>query len=171
MSAASSLDIPVGVIVERVKATSQWIDYIWRPAKVLEGQPDTLPWTKLAEDGERTTFYAGPARIELHPTETGNYRDNLATGSPSLWVVLRETGGDPPYDVFLVTADPSEDEGMTEAGNDLVEAVPMPEQIRGQVAAFVAEHHVETAFVKRKRDRANPESLGRRPPAAQGNKE
>ena len=54
---------------------------------------------------------------------------------------------------------------MTEAGNNIVEPVPMPDPIRDAVAAFVAEHHVEQAFVKRKRDRADPESLGRRPPA------
>jgi hypothetical protein len=65
--------------------------------------------------------------------------------------------------VFLVTADPAEGEAMTEAGNDLVESVPMVETICDQVAAFVAEHHVEQTFVKRTRDRANPDSLGRRP--------
>jgi len=170
MSVASPLAIPVGVIVERVKAASQWIDYIWRPTKVLAGQPDTPPWTKLSDADDRATFYAGPARIELHRAETANYRDNLATGSPLLWVVLRETGADPPYDLYLVTADPSEGEGMTEAGNDIVEPVPMPDPVRDQVAAFVAEHHVEEVFVKRKRDRANPEALGRRPPAMRGDK-
>src|SRR6478672_7596680 len=157
--------IPVGVVVERIKATSQWIDYIWRPTAVLAGQPDTLPWTVLADDGERATFYAGPALIELHRSETANYRDNLATGSPALWVALRETGSEPPYALYLVTADPAEGEGMTAAGNNIVEPVPMPDVVRDTVAAFVAEHHVEEVFVKRKRDRANPESLSRRPPA------
>jgi hypothetical protein len=42
----------------------------------------------------------------------------------------------------------------------------MPDAVRDMVAAFVTEHHVEEVFVKRKRDRADPESLGRRPPAA-----
>jgi hypothetical protein len=98
----------------------------------------------------------------LYRTETTNYRDNLAPGTPSLWVVLRPTGAEPPYDVVAVTADPAEGEAFTEAGNDLVDAVPMPEEMANVVAAFVAEHHVERAFVKRKRDRANPEALGRR---------
>jgi hypothetical protein len=163
VSAAPLITIAVGVIVERSKAASQWADYIWRPTAVLVGQPDAAAWTKLADDGERATFYAGPASVELHRSETANYRDNLATGAPSLWVVLRETGAEPPYSLFLVTADPAEGEGMTAAGNDLVEPVPMPESIREQVAAFVAEHHVEREFFKRKRDRADPDSLGRRP--------
>jgi hypothetical protein len=159
--------IPVGVVVERAKAVSQWVDYTWRPVSVLPGQPDTPPWTMLADDGERATFYAGPATVELHRTETARYRENLATGAPSLWVVLRETGEALPYALYLVTADPSEGEGMTEAGSNMVEAVPMPDVVRDAVAAFVAEHHVEEeVFVKRKRDRADPESLGRRPPGA-----
>ena len=119
-----------------------------------------------SDDGERATFYAGPATVELHRTESANYRDNLATGSPSLWVVLSETGAEPPYALYLVTADPAEGEAMTEAGRNIVEPVPMPDSVRDTLAAFVAEHHVEEAFVKRKRDRANPDSLGRRPPAA-----
>ena len=153
--------IMVGVVVERYKATSAWIDYIWRPVAVLPGEPDAKPWTMLGETKESATFYAGPALIELHRTETTNYRDNLFSGSPGLWVVLRQTESEPPYKVFTVTADPAEGEAMTEAGNDLVEQVTMPESIREQIAAFVAEYHVEREFIKRKRDRADPEALAR----------
>jgi hypothetical protein len=162
---APLLSIAVGVIVERVKAASPWIDYTWRPAAVLAGQPDTPVWTQLTGDNERATFYAGASTVDLHHSETANYRDNLASGAPSLWVVLHETGATPPYALYLVTADPAEGEGMTAAGNNIVEPVPMPDSVRETVAAFVAEHHVETEFVKRKRDRANPEALGRRGPA------
>jgi hypothetical protein len=38
----------------------------------------------------------------------------------------------------------------------------MPESIEEAVAQFIAEHHVERTFSKRKRDRANPEALARR---------
>jgi hypothetical protein len=165
VSPAPLATIAVGVVVERSKATSPWADFLWRPTAVLAGQPETAVWTRLSDSGERTTFYAGPALVSLYRNETGNYRDNLASGTPSLWVVLRETGAEPPYSVFLVTADPSEGEGMTAAGNDIVEAVPMPESVREQVAAFVAGHHVEQEFFKRKRDRVDPQSRGRRPSA------
>ena len=162
MKSAPVAHIPASVIVERVKSSSQWIDYLWRPVSVLAGAPETAPWTKLTGDNERATFYAGRVDIELHAADTGSYRDNLATGSPSLWVVLRPKDSNPPYELFAVTADPSEGEAMTEAGNNIVESVPMPEPIRETVAAFVAEHHVERQFFKRKRDRADPESLARR---------
>jgi len=77
-------------------------------------------------------------------------------------VVLRPTGAEPPYEVLSVTADPAEGEAFTEAGNDLVETVPMPDLIRHAIESFIAEHHVERPFFKRKRDRADPEALARR---------
>ena len=163
MSAAPPLaTIPVGVVVERSKAESQWLDYHWRPATVLAGIPDTPSWTKLSDDGDRATFYAGQAHIELHRSETANYRTNLATGEPLLWVVLRRTESDPPYSVFAVLADPAEGEAMTEAGDDLIDTVAMPEAVQDALHAFIAEHHVEREFVKRKRDRANREALAKR---------
>jgi hypothetical protein len=171
MTIAPLATMKVGVIVERTKAANPWSDFNWRPTTVLAGEPDTPPWTKLAEDDERTTFYAGACEIELYRTETGHYHDNLATGQPMLWVALRESSGPQPYELHLVTADPAEGEGKTEAGNDIVEAVPMPNALRDRVAAFVAEHHVDHSFVKRKRDRANPDVLGRRPQIAPKDRE
>jgi Protein of unknown function (DUF3305) len=154
--------IAVGVVIERRAATSPWIEHVWRPTGVLAGAPDVAPWTPLPGASGADTFYAGAAEVELHRSETTNYRDNLASGQPSLWVVLRPTGDDPPFSVVTVTADPAEGEAFTETATDMVEAVAMPETIAEAVAAFVAKHHVERTFEKRKRDRADPEALGRR---------
>jgi hypothetical protein len=41
----------------------------------------------------------------------------------------------------------------------------MPEPIGAVIAKFVAEHHVERPFVKRKRDRASAEAMARRTPS------
>jgi hypothetical protein len=153
--------IPIGVVVERRKATSPWAEVIWRPVAVLGGVPDAPAWTPLAIDGETATFYAGEAEIELYRSEADNYRRNLASAVPAVWVALHETGGDPPYAVAAVTADPAEGEGLTEPGQGIIEAVAMPEPLRHTIAAFVAEHHVERAFEKRTRDRADPEALAR----------
>lgn len=163
MNVAPLLSIPVGVVVERYKATSPWIDFVWRPVAVLPDQPRTQPWTRLHGDDNAATFYAGAVELALHRSETARYRENLQTGG-ALWVVLRSTGIDPPLELITVTADPSEGEAFTEAGSNLVDQVPMPEAVRSAVAAFVAEHHVEEQFVKRERDRANPEALARRGP-------
>jgi uncharacterized protein DUF3305 len=164
VSVPAQATISIGVVVERRKAQSQWIDCTWKPVAVLVGQPDAAPWTMLSQDGDGATFYAGPAEIALYRTETGNYRDNLASAAPMLWVALRSTGVEPPYDIFAVTADPSEGEALTETGSDLVDVVPMPQAVRATIDAFVAEHHVEREFHKRKRDRADPEALARRSP-------
>jgi hypothetical protein len=157
--------IPVGVVIERRKAKSPWVDFVWRPVAVLPGVPDAAPWTELDGDAERTNFYGGPAKIELHRSDCSGYRDNLATGAALLWVVLRPTGSEPPYDIAAVTAEPSEGEAFTESPTNLVDTVPMPEPVRAALADFVATHHVEHPFVKRKRDRADPEALARRAPS------
>jgi hypothetical protein len=160
--------IAVGVVVERNKGVTPWSEFIWRPVSVLTGAPETPPWTKLSDDGARATFFAGVAEIELYRTETTYYRNNLESGSPALWVSLRAADSEPPYTVGVVTADPAEGESLTETATDMVEQVPMPESIQQIVAAFIAEHHVEQPFVKRKRDRADPEALGRRSPERDG---
>ena len=91
MNATALARIPVGVVVERRKAKSPWLDVLWRPVSILAGQPSAAPWTPISAEAETTMFYAGEAAIELHRTETTNYRDNLASGAPALWVVLRWT--------------------------------------------------------------------------------
>jgi hypothetical protein len=148
--------IRVGVVVERRKAESSWVDFLYRPVSVLEGVPAALPWTQIAAEGDLTTYYAGDAVIELHRTETANYRDNLASGAPLLWVILRPGSGEVGPDLLLVTADPAEGEALTGAGNDLVESVPMPSSIRQVVENFIAEHHVEQEFFKRERSKSPP---------------
>jgi Protein of unknown function (DUF3305) len=160
--------MPLGVVVERRKSASPWTDYSWRPVTVLPGQPQAAPWSVLAIDGDATTFYVGTVELALYRTETGQYRDNLTSGAPSLWVALRPTAGEPPFQVVAVTADPAEGESFTQAGDDLVGTVPIPGAVREMLEAFIAEHHVEQPFFKRKRDRANLEGLARCPPKDKG---
>jgi hypothetical protein len=153
--------IPVGVVVERRKPRSMWVDFLWRPVSVFVGNSHAAPWTPLDAGAETTLFFAGEAVIELHRTETTNYRNNLASGAPALWVALRPAASEQPYEILAVTADPAEGEAFTDAGNNLVEAVPMPPEVAEAVARFIAEHHVERPFVKRRRRPAEP-MLGHR---------
>jgi len=155
----------VGVVVERRKARSPWLDFLWRPVSVLAGTPSAVPWTRIGMEGNATIFYAGEAAIELHRTETANYRQNLASGTPMLWVVLRPrlaNSASAAFDILTVTADPSEGEALTDAGNDLVATVPMPVSIIETIDGFIAEHHVERPFQKRQRDRGEPQIPGDR---------
>ena len=154
--------IAVGIVVERSKSAGPWADFLWRPLNALNGVPDTLAWTKLSDDGERATFFAGAADIELYRSEARNYRENLMVEMPLLWVALRSSESDPPFTLAGVTVDPAEGEAWAGLGNDIVETVPMPAAVEAVVAAFVSEHYVEQAFNKRKRERADPEALARR---------
>jgi len=154
--------VAVGIVVERSKGSGRWTDFLWRPITALSGVPDTPAWTKLSNDGERATFYAGAAEIELYRSEAANYRENLMVETPLLWVALRPTEADPPYTLVGVTADPAEGESWAGLGNDLVDSVAMPAAVESVVADFVSQHYVEQTFRKRKRDRADPEALARR---------
>ncbi|SHH10228.1 DUF3305 domain-containing protein [Bradyrhizobium erythrophlei] len=161
-AATPLLRILVGVVVERRKADSPWVDFVWRGVGVLPDEPEMKPWTVLGEQDEATLYYAGSATVDLYRSETQLYRDNITSGAPGIWIVLSPSEGPRPYAISAVTADPAEGEAFTEAGANLVEAVPMPEAIRGAIENFIAEHHVEREFVKRKQSRADPEALARR---------
>jgi hypothetical protein len=154
----------IGVIVERQVLANPWIDHAWRPIAVLAGAPAAAPWTVLARTPEATRYYAGGFELAFFASETGMYRDNLRSERPSLWVSLRPACAPPGVALHLVTADPAEAEALTEPGTDVIEAVPMPPEIQRRLAAFVEAHHVERPFVKRKRDRADPEAMARRAP-------
>ncbi|MGC2203287.1 MAG: DUF3305 domain-containing protein [Stellaceae bacterium] len=158
--------IAVGIVVERRQAISQWADSLWRPVAVLAGLPSAASWTPLAENGDTVTYYAGPAEIALYRSEAENYRRNLLSGAPAIWVTMHATGGEPPYVIGGVTVDPAEGEGWTEPGQAIVEAVAMPQAVREEIEAFIARFPAQPGFVKRQRDRADPEALARRGPQA-----
>ena len=156
--------VEVGVIVERRALQNPWVDHAWRPIAVLAGTPAAAPWTVLDEAPHATRYYAGAFQLEFFGSETTMYRENLRSGKPSLWVSLRPADSPPGVVLHLVTADPAEGEALTEPGTDVIETVPMPPEIQTRLAAFVEAHHVERPFIKRKRDRANPEAMAMRVP-------
>lgn len=163
-AAAPLVRIPVGVVVERRKAASPWIDFTWRPVSVLPDEPDVAPWTPLRAGSEATSFYLGSATIDLYRSETARYRENLATGAPGVWVALSPGEGEHPYTIATVTADPAEGEGFSETGCYLVEQVPMPDAVRETIERFIEGNLVEERFVKRQQKRADPEALAHRQP-------
>lgn len=152
MTISALVSIPVGVAVERRKAKSPWLEAIWRPVSVFAGVPAAAPWTVIDSGNDFTTFYAGRTAIELYRTETANYRSNLGSSAPVLWVILRPTMDEPAPRLLAVTADPAEGEALTGAGNDLVDTVPMPPSIEAAIRAFIADHHVEQPVFQRQRE-------------------
>ncbi len=145
--------VMVSVVLERRAAVSKWVDYLWLPVAVLPGAPEMAIGTKLGttETGER--FFAGSFAMELHRTDTATYRDNLATDAARIWVAARPAADGSQPVIVGVTPDPAEGESYTEAGDDIVEHVPMTADLVALLHAFIATHHVEREFIKRKRRR------------------
>ena len=155
------LNIEIGVVVARRIGSGAWASETWHAVSVLPAAPPVPPWTPLGRIGSDETFYGGAVGLGLHSGETSHYRDNLASGAPALWIALAADGDHPR--LAAATADPYEGEGLSEGYGEMIEQVPMPDAIRDIVAAFVAEHHVERPFFKRKRDRLDPRKGGSRP--------
>lgn len=147
----------VGVVLRRSKVDHAWVDHVWSPEAILPDVPAAQAGAKLGMTGDSELIYAGAATLELFPTETGNYRDNLIDGKPLIWVALRRHPLSSDVEIVQVTADPTEGETLLEAGSDIVASVPMPPEIAAWVAAFVDEFHVERVFHKRKRDKSGPD--------------
>jgi Protein of unknown function (DUF3305) len=142
----------IGLVLERRELGGEWGGVAWRPVTIFADAPEVEPWTSLGGTKTGVRFYAGAFPISLYSTDTANYRDNLSSGAPKLWVVMRKEDAEPPVTVLLVTADPAEGEGNTEAGNNIVETIDMPAEIAGGVAAFIEANHVERPIIKRRRD-------------------
>lgn len=162
----------VGIVVERRESKHPWRDYEWRPVAVLPNAPamdPSGPWRKLSEGEDWVLFHAGVLEVELYRTDTQAYRETLAGDPPSLFVVLREDE-DGEHDVvpFAVTASTFEAQDFVDAGDDIVERVPMPEEMVAWMQQFIDAHHKEEAFRKRKRRRHSDGRNEKKPARGRG---
>ena len=152
--------ITLGVIVEKRKSTHPWADWIWKPVAVLCNPPKAEPWSELVSGDEYIRYHAASLPLVLHHKETEALTLNLMLPQPELYIVLRNSedlDSEFPYEPHLITASSYDAQDYTDAGDDIVEKVEMPEPIAAFVQAFVEEHHVEEKFIKRRRDRLNVE--------------
>lgn len=151
--------IAVGVLAERSPAATPWADWSWRVVGVTPPGPPIPDFTELRRDGARILFFAGTAEVALHPTDTANYRDNLVAPAPLVWVVLRAATVPHGLRLLLATVDGGEAEAFSDSGTDLLESLPLPEFLRAITAEFVATHHVERVFHKRRRNRVDTDGM------------
>ncbi len=168
--------LSLGVVLERRRIDNPWQDYVWKPVAVIPGAGPCDPrgeWSVLAGGEGWAHFHAGTLTLELFRKETEGYKVNLAQQPPRLFVGLR--GGedmDSDHDVvpFLVTACPYEAQDYLDSGDEIVEAVAMPEGVAAFVQAYIDTHHVDEPFVKRKRKRGKDgdASFARRAPLGTG---
>ncbi len=153
----------VGVVAELRPPVTRWGKPALRPVAVLPAEPATPPMTRLPGPDAVETWYLGARDLVFHSGDTGHHRDNLASARPAVWVALRGTTPGA-ADLVAVTVDPYEGEGLVGDLDLTVEAVPMPPQIAAALQAFVAEHHVEIPFKKRKRSPQAPGAMDPRAP-------
>lgn len=149
--------LPLGVVVRRTPGVTRWAAWAWRAVAVLPGAA-LADWRELRREGDGVEYHAATLELELHRAETGAYLHGLHAEMPAVYVVMRRraTGGDadaPPLEVVLVTVSPFEAQDYADSGEEIIDKVAMPEALRDWVARFVAAHHQEEAFVKRRRDR------------------
>ncbi|MFN3888853.1 MAG: DUF3305 domain-containing protein [Beijerinckiaceae bacterium] len=145
----SEIYLEVGVVVVRRSTGGPWADVSWRPVVVLAAPPPLEAGAFLSSASGEDLFYAGAAELCLHVSATSHYRDNLRSGRPSVWVAIAAANN--LVCVQAVTVDPYEGEALAEIYGECLDAAPMPAALRDAVSRFVAAHHVERAFVKRKR--------------------
>lgn len=113
-------------------------------------------WREMRREGDAVEYHAATLTLDLHHTQTEAYLEALRARVPSVYVVMRPVAAREdgmPFEVTLVTASPFEAQDYCDTGEEIVERVPMPEGLIALVRDFIAAHHVEEQFKKRKRDR------------------
>jgi Protein of unknown function (DUF3305) len=143
-----SASIPVGVIVRRSPGVTRWVKVVWQAVGLI---PFAGPgnWQELRRQGEVVDYHAGTATLTLWRTDTEAYLTALNGRPPSVFAILRP-GIERPS-LLTVTASAFEAQDYADSGEDIVERLAMPEGLEAWVRDFVARHHVEEEFVKRRR--------------------
>lgn len=151
-SAAIHIDMPLGIVVRKTPGVTRWAKWCWKPVAVLPGA-GPAEWRELRREGEAVEYHAGTVDLTLWAAEAEAYLANLADTIPSIYVVMRESDDDHPFEITVATASPYEGQDYADNGEDLVEKVPMTEGLAAWVRDFAFEHYETEEFIKRKRDR------------------
>lgn len=152
----------IGIVVERSCTDNPWQPSRWSVVDVLAGVPAAEPGVVLAQGPGWARYYAGPAVLQLFRGETSGYLDNLTSSRPAIYIVLRRSDLAPGIVIHEATVDPGEIEAHSDAGDDLIEAFPLPVAVAAWMQSFIDRHHVERPFHKRQRNRPDTEALARR---------
>lgn len=165
-----STSLTVGVVIAREPIDHPWQDFRWSPVELLIGKPQLDIGTLINETDRQIQYYGGTFTIELHRKETSAYLVNLENDPPVVYIVLREAEDEDdevPFSVLVetLTVSPFEAQDYLDSGEDIVEPITMPEPLIAWIERFVARHHEEEIFIKRKRDKLDirDEKFGQEP--------
>lgn len=159
MSLEKEVTLWADIVAERRRSDHPWVDFTWRPVALLPCQNatdndladnGTIPRQIESGDGwER--FLVGRLPINLHHKETEAYLENLSAARPALYVILEQDGDSGMVRPKRATASSFEAQDYLDAGEDILEALPIPAPLHALIEAFIAEHHKASIFKKRKR--------------------
>jgi len=162
----------VGIVVERRDSNHPWADHLWRPVAVMPGavaMDPAGPWKLLRQGDGWEQYLAGTLDIEIWRTDTEAYLDCLSADPPQIYIVLRaDIDGEHEVVPFLATVSTYEAQDCADAGEDIVEGVPMPEQVMEWLKAFVELHHVQEPFKKRRLRDKREDGPGEKPRYGRG---
>ena len=150
---ARSISMPVGIVVRKTPGVTKWAKWNWKAVAVLPGA-GPADWHELRRDGDAVEYHAGTLELELFCTDTEAYLAGLTCDVPMVYVIMGDAGHNAELediDLTLITASPYEAQDYADSGEELIERIPMPATIIAWVAEFVAKHHHQEAFIKRKR--------------------
>lgn len=144
----------VGVVLERRHIAHPWQEYAWRAA-VVPGAADIVAPFLLQQGDGWARYHAATLDIELFPRETEGYRYNLSQAQPAVYVLWRHENEDSERqpEVFHVTVCPYEAQDYLDTGDVVVEAVALPDLVAHWMRSYIARHHVDEPFEKRRRKR------------------
>ena len=148
--------MPLGVVIERRESSSRWQRWAFQPIAVIPGAPPVEGWREIMTGPGWMHFHIGTLPAELYRSQTPAYLHNLSMTRPSVYVVLRQDPDAPedqPYRPLLVTLSPYEAEEYAISGDEIVDAVAMPDAVMEWMQAYIDKRHVEQPFIKRQRDK------------------
>ena len=109
----------LGVVLRRLPGVTRWASHSWKAVAVLPGA-GPADWQELRREGDAVEYHAATLPLDLHGAETEAYLHGLSAEVPAIYVVMRETTGDQPLEVLLVTASPYEAQDYTDSCEEIV---------------------------------------------------
>ncbi len=157
---STHLTVPVAVVVEHRRVDHPWVDGEWRITGLLLDPPAGVHGKICRRTAEKTEYFAACDPIELHGKEAEGYLANIASGRPSVWVVMDDEipgNGQPSPGVHLVTVSAYEAQDYLDPGEVRVDVLPMPAELLEIVSAFIEAQPAPEPFRKRKRKQVDTE--------------
>lgn len=146
-------ELQVGAVVRRKPGATRWAKHAYKPVAIIPGAPEAF-WKELVREDEVVDYHAGTVTLELFRADVEAYLVSLNLAVPSVWVILdRDESNQSPsgWVVSAITASAYEAQDALDSGENIVEAVPIPESLAAWIKEFVDMHYIEEPFKKRRR--------------------